>query len=187
MNCSAQQNEVSSMKKRAVSIRILLLALAVLWCAAVVGCGRRTTPPGASVLYAQIPGTGTHFQFLKWQEGLAILFVDGIAGSHTTSGGGSTSDPVHHRTGQVKSKEGHGYDWELETTDGLTAKFKINDTNYEVGKGTVFVVHLNSELATVHQLDLDLSKLNFDQNDCLSFLQNNPDLIKLAEGKSDGN
>jgi hypothetical protein len=126
----------------------------------------------------------THFQFLLWEEGLAIMIVDNITGGHHGGGHGSTSDPVRRQTGSAESKEGDRYDWEIETTDGRTAELKINSIDYDIAKGAVFVIQMNGKQLSVDQLDLELPELS-DVADCRAFIKENRDVIKLADRTSE--
>lgn len=159
-----------------------LLALTLFCCVTMGGC-HRTTPPGPSSSFGMVE-PNTHFQFLLWEEGLAIMIVDNITDDHQSSGHGSTSDPVYRQTGSAESKEGDRYDWEIETTDGRTAELKINSIDYDIAKGAVFVIQMNGKQPTVDQLDLDLSELS-DVADCRAFIKENRDVIKLANRTSE--
>lgn len=167
------------MKIILTSIRLTILLPVLLSCIIIVGCERRTTPPGPDAVFGVITDTSIHFQLLKWEEGLSILFIDRMS-QHKTSGHGSTSNPVYREAGSAGNEGGHGYDWEILTTDGKTADIRINDTAYNVGEGSVFVVQLNGEQINIHQLELDLSKLKSNGNDCQSFLKDNPNVIQLV-------
>ena len=163
------------------SIRMRLVAVSLFFCVTIAGCGSGTTPPGPSSSYGVVEGN-THFQFLLWEEGLAIMIVDTMMVKHHSNGHGSTRDPVYRQTGSAQSKAGDRYDWEIETTDGRTATLKINSVEYEIAKGAVFVIQMNDKKPMVDQLDLDVSKLS-DIADCQAFIKENRDALKLPDQK----
>jgi len=169
------------MKTTPTSISRALLALALLWGATMVGCGKQATPPGANSKFGFV-APNIHWTLLTWEQGLAVMFVDGIRDQHQSGGHGSSDDPVHRQTGWAKSSDGDGYEWGINTSDGQTAEIQINAIDYDIAKGTVFVVRMEGNKAVVDQLDLDLSQLS-DMSDCRAFIEANNDLIKLADGK----
>jgi len=148
-----------------------------------VGCGSGTTPPGPNSVFGFVE-TDIHFDFLIWEEGLAVLFVDNLTDEHSSSGHSSTSDPVHHHTGWARSKEGYEYRWAIRTSDGRTAEIEINNVGHDVAKGTVFVISHEGEEIAVEQLDLDLSNLS-SVSDCQSFIAENRTTITFPGDKPD--
>ena len=72
----------------------------------VVGCGTRTTPPGADTIGTSAPGM--NITFLRWKEGLMVLFVDDVKGSRISHGSGSTDSPVHTSTVSAGSPDTGG-------------------------------------------------------------------------------
>ena len=169
------------------TIRVLsctfLLALVVSSAAALVGCGSGTTPPGPNSVFGFVE-TDIHFDFLIWEEGLTVLFVDNFTNEHSSSGHSSTSDPVHRHTGWARSAEGYEYRWEIRSSDGRTAEIEINNVDYDVTKGTVFVVRHEGEEVAVEQLDLDVSSLS-SVADCQTFISKNRSTITFPDEKPD--
>ena len=161
------------------SIRMRLLSVALFCCVTIAGCGGGKTPPGPTSSFGMVE-PDTHFQFLLWDEGLAIMFVDTMMVAHHSGGRGSTTDPVRRQRGSALSKTGDRYDWEIETTDGRTATLKINSVEYEIAKGAVFVIQMKDKKPTVDQLDLDVSKLS-DVASCRAFIKENRDALKLSD------
>jgi hypothetical protein len=165
------------MKDYKVDARMLTVAIVIASSFGLIGCGgSRTTPPGPDGCFSVID-EGAHFTFLKWKEGLAIMFVDRL-NNHRTSGSSSTDDPVHRHRGSGQSDDGRRYDWELTTEDGRTASLKIHEKKYDLSEGTLFAIQLDSEQFTVHQLDHDISRLKNRIEDCRSFLRDNPDVLQ---------
>ena len=119
-----------------------------------------------------------------WEEGLAVLIIDNIPAAHSSGGIGSTVDPVYRQTGEAQSKKGAGYDWEIATTDGRSADIRIHNSDFDITKGTVFVVEVNEEGCEVQQLDLDLSGI-IEVEDCKQFIEANADKLQFSEGVSE--
>ena len=168
---------------KTTATRTWMLLLGLVCSSSMVGCVTKSTPPGPDTVLATVEDAS--FSFLKWKDGLAIMFVDEFNGHRVGGPGGSTEDPVYRVTGSSESGDGHGYNWELETSDGKIAKLKIDGVQYDLGKGGLFVVQLDGDQVIVHQKDVDLSELNTDHEDCQAFLKARPDLLKLASGTSD--
>jgi hypothetical protein len=84
----------------------------------VLGCQPRSTPPGPGMLTSS--GSGASFTYLKWDQGLRILFVDNVAGGRGSSSSGSTNDPVHRSRGYA-GVDGNSYKWEVDSTNGTSA------------------------------------------------------------------
>ena len=141
------------------------------------GCTRKSTPPGPASSFG-IVEPGTHFEFLLWEEGLAILLIDNCTKAHESSGGSSTNDPVYRRRGSAVSEEGYQYSWALETSDGKAANVEIEGTVYDIGDGGVFSVKATNDGVTVEQIDLDLSQLT-GIADCQNFIRDNREALSL--------
>jgi hypothetical protein len=150
-------------------------------CAALIvsstGCGTRTTPPGAAMIGTSAPGM--NISFLRWTEGLMVLFVDDVKGHHSASGSGSTEDPVHTSTVSAGAPDVGGYTCLLETKDGKLADCFINGKAYDLSNGTLFVIKQKGERIEVHQLKRDLSKIPFDAKDCRDPIQKDVEIRKL--------
>ena len=167
----------SSMKKTLNTVRILLPLLGITSFISMVGCERRSTPPGPSSSFG-IVNPNTHFQFLLWDEGLAIMLIDNITKGHQSSGSGSTKDPVYRQKGSAESKEGYRYEWKLETADGRSAEVEIDGNDYDIEKGVVFLITVTEKETIVDQIDLDLSKLS-GVEDCRAFIKANREILRL--------
>jgi hypothetical protein len=143
-----------------------------------LGCSvSRSTPPGASTITSST--SGMSFTFLQWKEGLRLLLVDDVKGSHHSSGGGSSNNPVHTEKGGAGTADGRGYQWHLETTDGKTAKFRINGNEFDLTKGTLFALKAKGEQVEVQQLVRDLAGIPFDAEGCKEFLKKDAEIQKI--------
>ena len=136
---------------------ILILLLALLLTA--TACAPRTTTPAPAVAAGAVDGTG--YRFLRWNEGLAILIwydFRGDSGSSSTSSGGNFGQlPTYTIHGYAESEDGERFEWEVETTDGETARFRLAGEPYDLSQGTLFIVTMEGGRADVTQLEQDLS------------------------------
>ncbi|HUG69517.1 MAG TPA: hypothetical protein VMM76_17330 [Pirellulaceae bacterium] len=165
--------------------------LLLFMCAALAqGCSRTTVPRTAPApqTVSGMTRDRTSYTLLKWNEGLAIMLVD-HCDVHHMSGSSDTGEP-NRRTGDAHwwdedSKEWQGgYEWQLETTDGRTAVFTVNNVKYDLSQGAVFRIDINGYEATVKQLDHDLSNIQPNRTSCDNFVTADPELIKAAEGSN---
>ena len=141
-----------------------------------VGCSTRTSPPGASTIGTSAPGMS--IAFLRWKEGLIVLFVDDVKGIHGSGGSGSTENPVGTTTVSAGPETG-GYRCRIETKDGKSATCRINGKEYDLSKGTLFVIKAKGEQVEVHQLKRDLTAIPFDADGCREPLQKDAEIRKV--------
>ena len=120
-------------------------------------CSTQKTPPGASIISGVVVDSNIHASLLKWDEGLQVILVD-TQTSHHSHGKGSTSNPIFKQTGGAKSEGTAGYEWEIETTDGKTAKMKIDGQSFELAKGSFFVIEQVGESFEVKQYEFTFPK-----------------------------
>jgi hypothetical protein len=164
---SRLQNCVS--KNTSMNTRLNTLATAAVFAGfglllCLSGCGKRSTPPAPSTIITSAPGL--KITFLRWKEGLMVLFVDNVKGSPHSGGSGSTDSPVHTASGSVGNVDAGGYQWQLEATGGKSANCRINGKDYDLSKGGLFVITTKGEQAEVNQLKRDLSTIPFDTDRC---------------------
>jgi len=159
-------------------LRVCLLVFAsfsLLIC--LFGCGTRTTPPGPTTIGTSAPGMS--ITFLRWKEGLMVLFVDNVKGSHRSGGSGSTDNPVHTQRGSAGDADAGGYQWQLQTTDGKSANCRINGKEYDLSKGTLFVIQATGEQVEVHQLQRDLSNIPLNAEGCREAVREDAEIRKV--------
>jgi hypothetical protein len=172
--------ETSEVAMRSFLARLpsgLLVCLGIALLASGTGCGPKTTPPGASVIGTSAPGM--NIQFLRWKEGLIVLFVDDVKGSHSSHGSGSTDNPVHTSTVSAGSEDAGGYQCVLETKDGKSANCRINGKDCDLSKGTLFVIKAKGDQVEVHQLKRDLTTIPFEVDGCKEPLEKDAEIRKL--------
>lgn len=163
--------------------RCLIALLGVVWIISVAGCGTGSTPPAPDTILTTAPGM--NITFLRWKEGLSVLYVDDVKGGHRSGGSGSTRNPVHTATIVAGSPKSGGYECKLESKDGKSAICRINGKDYDLTKGTLFVIKSNEEKAEVHQLKRDLTIIPFDEKTCRKPIQEDEEIRKLL-GLDDG-
>jgi len=162
--------------------RCSLVSIGFDWVIAVASCGPRSTPPGADSIGTSAPGMS--ISYLRWKEGLMVLFIDDVKGAHSSQGSGSTDNPVHTAKVTAGSPEAGGYECQIDTTDGKSARCSINGKEYDLSKGTLFVIKAKGEQAEVNQLKRDLTTIPFDAQGCREPLQKDAEIRKLL-GLSD--
>ncbi|HUV88906.1 MAG TPA: hypothetical protein VMY80_04575, partial [Anaerolineae bacterium] len=155
-------------------LRRLFALLAVI--VAFSGCAPSSTPPGPDVAGGKVEQGG--FTFMRWKEGLAIMIWHNLESS-THHGSGSTTDPVYRLQGDAESQDGRHVDWRLETTDGKTAQFWIDNTPYDLSSGTLFIITTKNERTEVRQLQRDLSGVQTNYESCIAFARSDPDLASF--------
>jgi hypothetical protein len=145
---------------------------------AISGCRPyASTPPGAGIVSST--GTGFNFTFLKWNEGLRLLLVDDVKGSHHAGGSGSSSDPVYTARGASGVEGQGGYHWQIGSKDGKSGNFRLNGKEYDLAKGALFVIKANGNEIEVHQFDRDLSAIPHDANKCREHLEKDAEVQKI--------
>ncbi|MCO6043935.1 hypothetical protein NG895_08450 [Aeoliella sp. ICT_H6.2] len=161
-------------------LRGCVLASSVLaFAISIPGCGTKTTPPGADIIRQTAPGM--NITFLRWKQGLTVLFVDDVEGGHNAGGTGSTENPVYTATVAAGSPETGGYKCVLETKDGKTAICRINGKGYDLSNGTLFVIKAKGEEIELHQLKRDLTTIPFDVKKCKEPIQKDAEIRELLE------
>src|SRR5262245_49289666 len=141
------------------------------------GCGLRATPPGAGTLTTS--GPGMSITYLRWDQGLRVLFVDDVPGQHGSHGTSSTANPVATSTVSAGSLDAGGYQGQLQTRDGKSANCRINGKEYDLSQGALFVIKAQGQQVEVHQLQRDLTAIPFDAEGCREPLEKDPEIRKL--------
>ena len=100
--------------------------------------------------------------------------------NYRSGGHGSTEDPVHRHRGSATTADGRSVNWELETTDGKTAVFRLNNTEYDLLKGHLFLVATKGDNVEVQQLDRDVSSVH-DSESALTFGKSDPDVSRFLQ------
>ena len=163
----------------------------MIWIAALVGlllgvsaCAGRTTPPGANIIFGTFTATegfGGSYTLLQWEEGLTITIVDDSQGSHQSSGSGSTEDPVWRGQGSIGSPNGQDIMWRVETKDGKTAAFFINEQLYDLTRGTLFLIKTKGESPQIAQHQSRHNGTCSDHESCQQLLEGDPAILQFIQ------
>jgi hypothetical protein len=162
-----------------------LIALTSLFFALLVpinGC-RKYTPPGPNSHTAKVEDTS--YVLLRWAEGLSVMMWFDSYGVVFTSGSGSTDDPIYRGSGHFEANDRRRVEWQLETEDGITAKFKISDTTYDLSKQTLFLISTQSEKIDIQRIERDLSGVSPTVESCTEFAKNDPDVSAFIKTASE--
>lgn len=174
MNGTSDAKEPTPRYLRALLALVLALVLS--------SCMAKSTPPGADIAGGKMGRAG--FTFLRWEQGLAIMIWHDLDSS-SNRGTGSAGDPVYRLNGYASSMDGRRVDWQVQTTDGKTAQFWIEDAKYDLAGGALFVVTTRNGTTEVEQLYRDLSIIQADYGNCVAFAKGDPDLARFIDGLSD--
>jgi hypothetical protein len=103
----------------------------------------------------------TTANFQEWNGGVAVVIWTDIETGHTpgnASQGGlrATGSSGHISfSGQNSSADGRLVEWRGETSDGKTGVVTINETQYDLAEGSLFLVSTVGRKARVRQLKRD--------------------------------
>jgi hypothetical protein len=100
--------------------------------------------------------------------------------SSASSGGGLGASPTYTIRGYAESEDGDRFEWEVETTDGQTARFRLDGEPYDLSDGTLFIVRIEAGRADVTQLERDLSDVEPNHTSIVAFARDDPDLVPLV-------
>jgi hypothetical protein len=157
------------------TVRLTCLALlVVLMATAVVACGGRSTPPGASKALGSAEQGG--YLFLRWQEGLEIMIWHDLTGEGTASSAGFVAGSFYIERGAARAADGRSLAWEVQTRDGRAGEAQIGGVRYDLAAGTLFLVTTQGGTTEVRQLSRDLSAVPLDHDGILAFAWTDPDL-----------
>jgi hypothetical protein len=166
---------------RSIATRSTWLALLVLL--AVGGCVSIPASPDADVLAGIYRETG--FEFLHWNEGLAIMiwhdFVGTSAVISTDERELTPDNALYSVRGYAESRQGRRFDWEVRTRDGETAEFWIDGKRYDLADGSLFLVTGGTYGTEVTQLARDLSGVRPVYESCVAFAEEDRDVRRLFE------
>jgi len=146
-----------------------------------VGCSK-STAPGADIAGGVFEESS--FTFMKWEEGLTLMIWYEALASSNNHGSSSTESSVYTLDGYTESEDGIRVEWNLETSDGKTAEFAIDNTNYDLSEGSLFIISGTIDAPTVMQLNHDLSGVRPNHDSCVAFGKRDPDVASFIESVS---
>jgi hypothetical protein len=147
-----------------------------------------STPPApdmAGGVYVHVA-----YEYFHWQEGLDVMIWYNAPQSSSCDSSGSTSTKTHVVQCQAISETGQSFDWQIETSDGLTGKFVLNNNQFDLTEGNVFVVSTAQGQIDIQQFQCDLSSVRPESESITEFGLNDPDIaefIQWADWKSYAN
>jgi hypothetical protein len=164
------------------TILIALTGLFFVFLVVLDGC-QRYTPPGPNTHTAKVEDTS--YVLLRWDEGLSVMMWFDFTGVVFTSGQGSTSDPIYTASGHKEATDGRRVEWQFKTEDGITATCKINETKYDLSKGTLFLISTRNDRVSIQQIERDLSGVSPTVESCTDFAKNDPDVSAFIKTASE--
>ena len=93
----------------------------------------------------------------------------------------ATDDDTHLVQCQALSESGYDFFWQIETKDGRTAQFSINNQPFDLADGTVFLVTTASGQTDIQQLQRDLSGLTADDPSITAYSLADPDINQFIQ------
>lgn len=142
-------------------------------------CSPKSTPPGPDSAFGKFEQTA--YSFHRWEEGLVLMIWHDVSESSMCEGSGSTTDPVYRLQCYAESKDGRRVDWEVQTADGRTAQFRIDDISYDLSDGALFIIKTRDGETRVIQLQRDLSSVHPNRESVTTFARSDPDVLSFIE------
>ena len=145
--------------------------------------------PPASTDYTSTIGNGT-MSIIHGYDGLSILICSDIAGgsSMSTTMTGS-SPPVQKSVGYAASQDERRLDWLIEKRNGQKTTCRLNNKDFDLQKGTLFLVKTKGGETKIDQLTQDLSEVSPDTESFTDFAKKNSEvsaLLEVAEEEKSG-
>ena len=84
----------------------------------------------------------------------------------------------HFRT-RASHPDGRRIEWEIEAPDGKNVKLRIDGADYDLPKGSLFLVTTKTGHTQVWQLNKELPDAGHDMENCEAFAKRDPDVMKF--------
>ncbi|MEZ6094560.1 MAG: hypothetical protein R3C03_10040 [Pirellulaceae bacterium] len=138
------------------TISIETVIFFVLTSVSFIGCdaGESRLPPRPLSISGETD-QNQHYAFLAWQDGLRLLVIDNFVGPATRKSDFKLGDGRPYVFAESAKTEAIVMSWSIETTDGKTGKFILDDRLQDLTKGTVFVARQNANGFTLKQIRSD--------------------------------
>jgi hypothetical protein len=146
-------------------------------------CSPTSTPPGPDMAAGVYIQSG--YEFYRWEEGLTLMIWFDGAQSSACSSSSSTSDPVFVLRCHAITRSDVGFDWLLETEDGVTADFLIDEKSFDLEAGTLFLIRTSSGEAEVLQIERDLSSVRPEADSIIDFSLDDPVIQEFIHTSSE--
>jgi hypothetical protein len=119
------------------------------------------------------------FEFYRWNEGLELMiWHEGIKSSGCAS---STNDQDFILQCHAVSNDNYQFDWHLETRDGETAEFSVNDQSFDLDNGSLFLLTNPDGMTNVKQFQRNLSKIPANADEVVEFGLGDPAVQDLIQ------
>jgi hypothetical protein len=146
-------------------------------------CSPASTPPGPDMAAGVYIQSG--YEFYRWEEGLTLMIWFNGAKSSACSSSSSTSDPVFVLRCHALTRNDVRFDWLLETEDGITANFSIDDQSFDLENGKLFLIRTSSGEAEVLQIERNLSSVRPDADSIIEFSLDDPVIQEFIHASSE--
>jgi hypothetical protein len=135
-------------------------------------------PPAPKGLSTTV-GNGT-MVFYQTTEGPTIMICSDIVPSSSGSSGSSGGPPWINKTeGFASAQDGRKLSWSLEQRGGQKMKCLLNEKEFDLEKGRLFLVKTSTTETTIEQLDQDLTGATPDAQNLKVFAAKNPTIGKF--------
>lgn len=146
------------------------------------GCGTELVngkaPPSPSGLFQAI-GSG-NIMFYRWENGPSVMICSDIKPDSTSSGENLNGPPwVRKEEGFVSTEDGRKLEWRLEKRVGRKVTCRLNEKEFDLDKGNLFLVKTKGGETEIEQVSQDLSALTLDYAGVEEFARKNPAVSKL--------
>ncbi len=164
------------------------LGLCLLCLATSSGCTRQqsASQPASPDGLSMAMGSGT-LVYYRWVEGRpAVMICSDIHGGAGGLGEHLSGPPwVRKEKGYTSSSDGRRFDWQLETGDGRSVSCQVDGKEYDLSKGTLFLVKTMGGKTEVEQLSRDLSAVQPDFESCKDFARKDAAVSKFLGTEAD--
>ena len=122
------------------------LAVIVLAGVGLIGCktSLKGLPPKPKTVQGET-ARAEHFTMLAWDNGLRLLVVDDFPGSIQRKSDFSLGDDSPYVFVESVTAGDVSMSWTMETQDGQTGRFELDETTYDLADGAVFVARRTAE------------------------------------------
>jgi hypothetical protein len=127
------------------------------------------------------PLLGGRFAVLQWKEGLTVVLVDDIDGGYGVSGSGFPGGPAWRVESAPRAADGRQVSWRVETTDGKTAAMFINEQEYDLVQGTLFLIRTRGGQTRVMQHHRNRAGRCSDYEECQLLLKDDPRVMQFIQ------
>ena len=105
---------------------------------------------------------------------------------NTSNWSGNSYPPlISKEEGVQSSGDGRRFEWSMQTSDGRTVKGRLDGKEYDLAKGTLFLVKTKGGKTEVEQLSTDLSAVQPDAKNIEKFARKDAVLSKFLGIKAD--